>query len=235
MKILATDTSLTSASIAVLDDEKLTGSITINQNRTHSEKFMPALCSLLDSLKVDLSEIDLFVTSTGPGSFTGIRIGTVTIKTIAYSEKKPVTGINTLDVLAYGSGVNNGIVCPVIDARNNQVYTALYKLYDKDTYPQILEDYRGVELSEYADYLFKNYNERIIFVGDIPDSYCGTIKKIFGERYERGFKQTELPHAYNAGLLARIKFMQGKTDDVLNLKPFYLRPSQAERLYKKKS
>ena len=117
MRALAVDTSTATAGIAVADENGLLAEFMIKDMKTHSQKLVPMLKELLDSLRLELSDIDVLAAVTGPGSFTGLRIGVTTIKTMAYALDKPVVGITSLDALANAAVVPEGtLVCPIMDA-----------------------------------------------------------------------------------------------------------------------
>ena len=126
MKVLAIDTSSVVATCAVLEDKKVLGEYSLNQDMTHSERLVPMIKEVMDSLKFKIKDIDLFASAIGPGSFTGLRIGVSTINSFAHVVDKPVIGVSTLEALAFNLP-NNEIVVPMIDARRNRVYTGIYK------------------------------------------------------------------------------------------------------------
>jgi len=127
MKILAVDTSATVASVAITDGERLAAEMILNHKKTHSETLMPMIDTLFQSSEMKISDIDLFAVSNGPGSFTGLRIGVAAVKALAHACNKPVVGVSTLEAMAYNLPYADGLIAPIMDARRNQVYTALYK------------------------------------------------------------------------------------------------------------
>ncbi|MGN0162583.1 MAG: tRNA (adenosine(37)-N6)-threonylcarbamoyltransferase complex dimerization subunit type 1 TsaB, partial [Candidatus Ornithomonoglobus sp.] len=126
MKILAIDTSSFPASVAVTDGEYILGEYVIRNQRKHSQNIMPMVDSVLAGLGMDISEIDVFAVTVGPGSFTGLRIGISTIRAFAQAMKKPVVGISTLEALAYNFAGTSKTVIPMLDARRDEVFTAAY-------------------------------------------------------------------------------------------------------------
>ncbi len=126
MKILAFDTSSTSGSVALLDDGRLVGEYTAGDVGTHADWLMRTVSALLRDSSCKIDEIDLFATGVGPGSFTGLRVGISTIKGLAWALKKDVAGVSTLKSLALNLRYSGDLVCPVLDARKGEVYTALY-------------------------------------------------------------------------------------------------------------
>ena len=232
MRVLAIDTSTTMAGIAVVNEQGLLAEYMINDKKTHSQKLAPMLRELLDSLNMTLADMDVFAAVTGPGSFTGLRIGVTTIKSLAYAAHKPVVGIPSLDALASAVTVfEDTLVCPMMDARNNQVYTALYKYHNGLMINT--SGYMGVHVSE----LIRQIGEKdlnVIFTGD-------------GVTLHKDFLKIELNHhcifmpdfalqqmAAPAARMALMLALRGETISCFDLTPFYLRPSQAEREFDKK-
>ncbi len=126
MRVLAIDTSTMVSTCAILEDEKLLGEYSLNQEITHSENLVPMIKEMLDNLELNISHIDLYGVAIGPGSFTGLRIGIATIKAFAHVFDKPMVGVSTLEGLAFNLPYR-GIIVPMIDARRNRVYTGIYK------------------------------------------------------------------------------------------------------------
>ena len=127
MRILALDTSSRAASCALLTDGVLSGEFFVHTGLTHSQTIMPMVESLLTATDTELSTVDVFAVSAGPGSFTGLRIGVAAIKALALALAKPCVGVSTLQALALNAADFRGYVVPVMDARRAQVYTALYE------------------------------------------------------------------------------------------------------------
>ena len=127
MNILAIDTSALTATAAILSDDTLLGEMSITTKLTHSQTIMPMIDELLKKVSLDITDIDLFACSEGPGSFTGLRIGIGTIKGLAYGLGKPVVGVSTLEALAHNIAYTDCVIAPIMDARRGQVYNALYK------------------------------------------------------------------------------------------------------------
>ena len=139
MKILAMDTSGPNCSVCILDEEKVICDFNLNTGTTHSQTLLPIVDTLKQFSNVELSDIDVFACGIGPGSFTGLRIGLATVKGFALSINKPVIGVSTLLGLAYNTSIFDGLVCSVLDAKNNNVYAGIFK-YEKDK-PILVGDY----------------------------------------------------------------------------------------------
>lgn len=232
MRALAIDTSTTMAGIAVVDEQGLLAEYMLNDKKTHSQKLVPMMRELLDSMKLNPADIDIFAAVTGPGSFTGLRIGVTTIKALAYAAQKPVVGITSLDALANAvTASEDVIVCPIMDARNNQVYTALYKAHN--SLMSNTSGYMGLHVSELVRQI-EEKNTNVIFTGDGVSLHRDFLKIELGDRCvfmpDFMLKQMAAPAAQMALTLA----LRGETINCFDLTPFYLRPSQAEREFEKK-
>lgn len=234
MKALAIDTSTAAAGIAAVDENGLLGQFLIRDMKTHSQKLVPMLRELMESLSLAPADIDVYAAVTGPGSFTGLRIGVTTIKSIAYAIQKPTAGIPSLDALANTAAVfEDTVVCPIMDARNNQVYTALYKR--QNGIMTNLSGYMGIHISELVRQIEEKYfNAQILFTGDGVALHSDFLKIEMNGRctFMPDFMLQQM--AASAAQLALNMAQQGKTMDCMELTPFYLRPSQAEREFARK-
>ncbi|MDP4181053.1 MAG: tRNA (adenosine(37)-N6)-threonylcarbamoyltransferase complex dimerization subunit type 1 TsaB [Bacillota bacterium] len=232
MKVLAVDTSSTVAAVAVLDNEKLLGEYIINNKKTHSQKLMPMIKDLMDNLGVAPDEIDVYAASVGPGSFTGLRIGVTIIKAISYSLEKPVISIPTLDALAYNISTSGVIICPIMDARNNQVYTSIYK-WDKEELVRKSE-YMGIDIAELKEFLIKK-DEVIYFVGDAVENHRNYLSDSLGDKCKFAPNNLLLHKASSVAQLAFLAAKSGKLESPIDMVPYYLRKSQAEQEYCKRN
>lgn len=232
MKILAVDTSTSVAAVAVLDGSKLAGEYILDHKKNHSQKFMPMIDEVLKSLELKPADIDVFAAGTGPGSFTGLRIGVTTIKAMAYASKKPVVSIPTLDALAYNLYPFAEFVCPIMDARNNQVYTAIYK--QSGNGQTKLTEYLGVPISELVEIL-KGKNIKAAFLGDAVEMHYDYLKKELGENCCFAPAGLMTQKASSVAQLAMLRAASGELENSFDMVPFYLRKSQAEREYDKKN
>jgi len=252
MKILAMDTSSLVVSVAVMDNGVLLGEYTLNHSQTHSQKLVPAIKEMLANLELVPADIDLYAVSKGPGSFTGLRIGVVTAKAMAYAFNKPVIGIPTLDVLAHNISFCQHIICPIMDARNNQVYTALYRW--ATTGQERLTEYMGVKIEELADIILQHLmpmkssgstgdeiadnkakdNVKAVFVGDGVYKYRDFFSEKLGESCIIATGNLLLQRASSIAEIALELALKGNiTENYFDLVPFYLRKSQAERIREK--
>ncbi|HOQ01636.1 MAG TPA: tRNA (adenosine(37)-N6)-threonylcarbamoyltransferase complex dimerization subunit type 1 TsaB [Acetivibrio clariflavus] len=231
MKVLAIDTSTVIAAVAIMDDEKLLGEYSINNKKTHSQKLMVMIDEIMKNLDLKPSDIDVFAASIGPGSFTGLRIGVTTAKAMAYAANKPVVGVPTLDALAYNVVTSKFVICPILDARNNQVFTALYEV--KDGKLERTTEYMGIPVSELVQIIRQN-DKKVIFTGDAVDLHKEYFMSELGENCEFAPLGSRLQRGASVAELAIMMAKEGKLTSSFELVPFYLRKSQAEREMEKK-
>lgn len=226
MKILALDSSGLVASAAIVEDDNLLGEYTIHYKKTHSQTLLPMLDEVVRMLELDLETIDAIAVAAGPGSFTGLRIGSATAKGLGLALKKPLISVPTLEALAYNLFECDGVICPLMDARRNQTYTGIYE--SRDGRFQTLEEGRAVAIEEILECL-NRLGKKVIFLGDgIP---------VFREQIA---EQVVVPYCFapahlnkqRAGAVAALGyqyFLQGKAESADRHRPEYLRLSQAER------
>jgi len=228
VKIAALDSSGLVATVAYLEDDKIKGSININYQKTHSQTLLPMFDELVKTLDIDLNEIDYFAIANGPGSFTGLRIGVATVKGLALSLNKKVVPVSTLEALAVNWLGVDKVICPIMDARRSQVYTAAY--IAKDDPLELEELISPVNCN--VDELCKRLNEigqEVFFTGDgVP---------VYREFIENELKvKAVFPEACNAyqnaakvAILAKKYAERGLAFDAKDITPVYLRKPQAER------
>lgn len=227
MLTLAVDTSGLTASCAVVEDGKVIAEVSTKHGKTHSQKILPMIKTTLSMLDREMKDVDLFASSIGPGSFTGLRIGVVTIKGLAYSLKKPAYGVPTLDALAYSMPDFNGIISPMLDARNNQVFTAFYRKLNGRL--EKLSPDSGITIKDWIDKAGE-FNEDIMVLGDAADLHLPRLKEIFGNRIFCPQLAMTYPRGSAIALLAEEAYHNNNVVTAYELEPFYLRKSQAERL-----
>lgn len=223
MKILALDSTAIAASVAICEDEALLCEYTLNVGNTHSETLLPMVESALRLCHVAIEDIDLFACSEGPGSFTGVRIGAATIKGLAFGKNKPCVGVSTLEALAENLRGFEGIICPAMNARRNQVYTALFE--SDGTVLRRLTPDMAISVAE--------LEERLAGV-TVPVYPCGDgydlIKRGFTKVPTRDVcERLRLQSGYGVAVTALRAYREGKAVTDVGLVPSYLRPCQAER------
>ena len=218
-KILACDSSGKTATAAVVTNEKALACFTVNTGLTHSEKMMPLISDMLKSIDMDISEMDAFAVANGPGSFTGIRIGASSIKAIAHAMDKPLFGISTLDGLHKNTNGFDGFICPIIDARREEVYAAVYE-NDK----KIIQGC-NIKLRE----LLGSLNKETLFLGDGVLSYKNVITEVMGDKAVFAPPHILLQNAASIGLLALGKYENGERPSYIDFSINYLKESQPEQ------
>ncbi len=220
MNILAVDTSGNVCSVAVMEDEKIICEVYVDNKKNHSVTLGPMIDECLKRSEMTLEDIDLFGCAAGPGSFTGLRIGIGVIKAFCHSSGKKCVAVNTLDALAQNLEGDNRAVCAVIDARRTDVYSATYSGSNK------LSKYRAMQIDELLEEL---KGQDVVFVGD------GSIrfkKEIDSAGFSTAKGVSALQHAGSVGILAYRN--AGDAVSAYELEPFYLRKTQAERVYEQK-
>ncbi|MDD6762045.1 MAG: tRNA (adenosine(37)-N6)-threonylcarbamoyltransferase complex dimerization subunit type 1 TsaB [Clostridiales bacterium] len=225
MKILAVDTSAFPASAAVTDGEYILGEYVIRNQRKHSQNIMPMVDSLLDGLGMDISEIDVFAVTVGPGSFTGLRIGISTVRAFAQAMGKPVVGISTLEALAYNFAGACVTVVPMLDARRDEVFTAAYNGGETILKPCVMTVGEAAEL--FAD-------SGAIYTGDGAVKHREEILAADPTAVIASPNLCEV-RASAAAAAAYKKAENGEGVNYNEIQPVYLRKSQAEREYDNKT
>lgn len=230
MIVLSIDSATECASCAVISSEKLLGEINLNGKKQHSIILMPMIDELLKSLKLSLEDIDGFVISKGPGSFTGLRIGMAVVKGLSQGTSKPFVSVSSLDALAFNLAYTEGLICPILDALRDNVYTALYTFQNKELVK--LTDYMAVHIDELIE-MIKTYDKKVTFIGDAVDKFKEKLKNDLNDSLFAP-SHLNLVRASSLGELG-IKLMNSNNfDNIYNSAPIYLRKSQAEREYEKK-
>ena len=233
MKILAVECSATPASVAILEDDKLIASAYTNVKLTHSQTLMPMIESTLSSSKTYINEIDGFAISSGPGSFTGIRIGISAVKGLAAVKKTPCVAVSTLFAMAQNYSDTDCIVCAVMDARCNQLYNAIFDI-ENGVITRLCDDRALMcdELLEEIKNISQSSDKCVIIVGDGADIFYNAAKNIKNVKKAHPIRQYQ--NAVGVGFASLDAFKKGETLSPNDLLPFYLRLPQAERELKAK-
>ncbi|HBO84591.1 MAG: tRNA (adenosine(37)-N6)-threonylcarbamoyltransferase complex dimerization subunit type 1 TsaB [Deltaproteobacteria bacterium GWC2_42_11] len=222
MKILAIDTATTSSSIALLEDNTLLAEYTVYVKKNHSERLLPLIDHAFKTLSISLNEVDFLALTTGPGSFTGLRVGIATVKGLAWTLKKPMVSIPTLKAIAVNVQCTDKLICPVLDARKKEVYAAVYR-YDKD----ILVTEKEVFLTTSSD-LAAYLNKPTIFLGDGITNYRDVFKDALGNNAVFAPEALWHPKASNIGTLAFCEIKKGNVQRAWVVTPHYIRKTDAE-------
>lgn len=221
MNILAIDTSSPVASAAVMADGVLAGEYVISNGKTHSQIIIPLISDMLNKVGMTINDIDVFSTSLGPGSFTGLRIGVATAKSFAQAMGKEIIGISALSGLcANVSCCEDVLICPIMDARRGNVYNAIYK--------------NGIEIKSdrlinLNDVLDEVSGQKTIFLGDGVIKHKETIERAMGDKAVFAPAHLNIQKASSIAYLANIRAEKGDFDNLYSVEPIYVRASQAER------
>ena len=226
MKILGIDSSGLVASVAIVEDNDLKGEYTVNYKKTHSQTLLPMLDEVARMIELDLNTIDAIAVSGGPGSFTGLRIGSATAKGLGLALNKPLIHIPTVDALAYNLIGHRDMVCPLMDARRNQTYTGLYR-FDGNKM-QIVKPQCVVGIDEIISEINK-IGEAVVFLGDGVAVFENYIKENCQVPYSFAPAHVNKQRAGAVAALGLIYYENGQTETAVEHKPDYLRLSQAER------
>lgn len=228
MKILALDSSAAVASVALCEDDSLISEFSLCDQNKHSETLLPMLESMLKLAGIELSDIDLFAVTNGPGSFTGIRIGISLIKGLAFGSGKPCIGVPTLEALAYNLSGEDGLICPVMDARRGQVYNALFEM--KDGIPARLCEDRLILAQDLCNEL-NRCSQAIYLVGDGYDMAANLLGLPENQPINLRVTPTtvRVAHAASVARAAKVRYHRGERLSDSELLPVYLRASQAEQ------
>ena len=226
MLILGLDSSAAAAGAGIVKDGKVLSETYLNTGLTHSQTLLSLADSCLNNAGLALKDMDALAVASGPGSFTGVRIGVSAVKGMAFPAQKPVYGISTLETLAVSAGVPGYLVCPVMDARCSQVYNALFRQTENG--PERLTPDRPLKLEELAAEL-RTRNETPLLVGDGAALTAAFLRNA-------GLPFCEFPEIYRyqhgsaVAFAAWMRYNNGDAgQDPDSLVPQYLRPSQAER------
>jgi tRNA threonylcarbamoyladenosine biosynthesis protein TsaB len=224
MNILTVDTSTIVASVAILNEEKLIGEMIINHQKKHSEKLMIAIDHLLTDGGFSIKDMDVFGVVSGPGSFTGLRIGMATIKGFAQALNKPVVGVSTLESLAMNIPFAEGLVCPVLDAQRNQTYSGVFR-FEKGECIRVMAD-AVLEIEELIAFL-KDRQEPVHFLGDGLSRFQEVLLKACpGGMTVPPY--LAMNRASSAAALVLARALKGETSHYREVEPLYIRPSYAE-------
>lgn len=222
MKVLAIDTSNLVMGISVLDEGKVLGEYITNLKKNHSIRVMPAIEEVLNETGIKPAELDRIVVAKGPGSYTGVRIGVTIAKTLAWTLKKDLVGISSLEVLAQSGKYFDGFTVPLFDARRTQLFTGLYGQNDAGNFQNLWED-RIILLKEWLEKL-QTLDKKILFVGNDLPLHQDTIKEVLGDQAVLGQVSDHNPRPSELGRLGIMR----DPDDIHTFIPSYLQLAEAE-------
>jgi tRNA threonylcarbamoyladenosine biosynthesis protein TsaB len=223
MKVLGIDTSTSCGSVGLIDDGEVISDYLLNIPVTHSERLLSAIEFVLREARCNIEKIDGWAISLGPGSFTGLRIGVSTVKGLAYATGKPVAGISTLDILASQIAPTPYLICPILDARKKEVYSAFYRYEEKNSLKR-QSPYQAIRPED----LVKKIAEPTIFLGDGVKPYGDYLQNSLPSWVI--FPSVPL-HVSHGSMVAKLGFellQKGECLDLATFTPIYIRPSEAE-------
>lgn len=226
MKLLALDSSGLVASVAIMTEDTLLAEYTVNYKKTHSQTLLPMLDECVKMIGLELSEIDAIAVAKGPGSFTGLRIGSATAKGLGLALGKPIVAIPTVDAIAYNLYATDAILCPLMDARRNQVYTGIYQF--TNTSFEVLMEQTACGVEEIIDKV-NSYGRPVIYLGDGVEVYQKQLINNTKASYSFAPAHLSKQRAGALGTLAFHYIKEGKIETAMEHVPTYLRKSQAER------
>ena len=230
MKILGIESAALVASVAILDEDVTIAEYTTNFKKTHSETLLPMLDEIIKMTGIDCSELSAIAVSGGPGSFTGLRIGAACAKGLGLALDLPLIHVPTLDAMALNIYSSDAIIVPIMDARRNQVYTGIYK---NDCNLEIIKESMAVAIDELFEILRdldnKKEIKKIIFLGDGVPVFREYIDKNLEIAHDFASANLNRQRASNIAMLGLKMFKEGKSLLSDDMRPEYLRKSQAER------
>ena len=226
MKILGLDSSGIVASVAVVEDDILVAEYTVNYKKTHSQTLLPMLDEIAKMTELDLNTIDAIAVAAGPGSFTGLRIGSATAKGLGLALRKPLIAVPTVEGLAYNLYDTDGLICPIMDARRRQVYTGIYRFEEHRLVT--VEDQMAVPMEEMISKL-NEYQQPVTFLGDGVPVFVDMIAEKLKVPYSFAPAHVNKQRAAAVAALGLIYYKEGRTQTAMEHIPDYLRVSQAER------
>ena len=239
MRVLAIDSSGLTATVAIVEDDTTIAEFTINYKKTHSQTLLPMIDEMVKMVEADLNTIDAIAVAGGPGSFTGLRIGSATAKGLGLALGKPLIHIPTAEAMAYSIYGCEDIICPIMDARRNQVYTGIYSFVPKkesedSEHGQMKYAFQviRVQMAVSVEDLIRRlniYGRRVVFLGDGVPVYRKMLEKGLKVPYFFAPSYLNRQRAAVVGALGIRYFKMGRYETAAEHKPDYLRVSQAER------
>lgn len=222
MKILGIDTSTPIGSVALIDDDNIVAEHTLNIVQAHSSRLMPAIDAVLKWGEITPHDLDGCAVGIGPGSFTGVRIGVATVKSLCYAVDKSIVGVSTLEAIAYNLRWTNGLVCPILDARRSEIYGAIFH---GGTEWQRISDDLCLPIDAFLDKLDSHTtpDSSIIFVGDGLATYGDEVQSKHPETTSFADTIFNVPRGAAIATLGANRLKQGDTDSYWTLVPNYVR------------
>lgn len=221
MNVLAIDTSTQIMGVAILKNNKVVGEIITNLEKNHSIRLMPAVNQLMKEVSMEPEQLDKIVVSKGPGSYTGVRIGLATAKTLAWSLQIPIVGISSLMVLAYQGRFFDGYICPYLDARRGLVFTGVYQWTDNDI--NLIFEEKNILMEDVLNRL-KQEGKKVLFLSPDIEKFRESIVNVLGELAVI----PDSPYHLSRPSLLAYAGLNKEPNDTHSLTPNYLRLAEAE-------
>ncbi len=218
MKILGVDTSTPIGSVGLIDGERFIAEHTLSIVKAHSSRLMPAIDQILRWADLTVHDLDACAVGIGPGSFTGIRIGVGTIKSLCYALKKPIVGVSTLEAIAYNLRYTDRLICPILDARKDEVYGAVFRGGQN-----LLR--KSDDLCVPVESLLSHIDDDAIFVGDGLLRYAPTVQEQFGDDVPLADPIFNVPRGASIARIGYDRLLNGQSGDYFSLAPNYVRDS----------
>lgn len=222
MKLLAVETATMMGGVAIMEDDRLVAESRLNIRVTHSERLLREIDRALSGASIDISEIDVFGISIGPGSFTGLRVGLSTIKGLVYATGKKMVTAPTLEAMAWNLPYSDCDICPMLDARRKEVYAAVFR-WSSDRLEKIIP-----EGAFSIDRLLALVERKTVFLGEGAIICRDVIMKTLKDRALLGAPQHMAPSPANVAHICMQKAAKGEYTDALGASPAYHRRSEAE-------
>ena len=231
MRLLALDSSGLVASVAILDGETLVAEYTLNYKKTHSQTLLPMLDEIVKMTQTELSEMDAIAVAAGPGSFTGLRIGSATAKGLGLALNKPIISVPTLEGIACNFYGTDAIICPMMDARRQQVYTGIYHFAGGTEFEELVAQEAGPveDIIKKCNELGQKLGKPVIFLGDGVPVYKDIIEELCNVEHSYAPAHLSRQRAGAVAIRAMKLYEEGKAEPASDHAPIYLRKSQAER------
>ena len=226
MRILALDSSGLVASVAIMEEEQTIAEYTVNYKKTHSQTLLPMLDEIVKMTEMDLNTIDAIAIAGGPGSFTGLRIGSATAKGLGLALGKPLIHVPTLEGLACNLYGYSSVICPIMDARRNQVYTGVYRLSEGEF--QVVKEQTAIDVAVLAEQL-NALGEAVTFLGDGVPVYREQLEEKLTVPFTFAPANMNRQRAASVGVRGFQYYREGRIETAAEHQPDYLRVSQAER------
>ena len=226
MKILALDSSGLVASAAIIEDDNLIAEYTVNYKKTHSQTLLPMLDEIVRMTETELDSVDAIAVAAGPGSFTGLRIGSATVKGLGLALNKPVIGVPTVEGLAMNLYGSDSLVCPLMDARRNQVYTGIFRFVDAKL--EVVKKQLAIGIEDIIEAL-NIIGQKVVFLGDGVPVYKTIIEEKISVPYSFAPAHVNKQRAAAVAVRAMDYWRAGLYTSASEFEPQYLRLSQAER------